>query len=140
MSRHLCWTLAALAAGAAFVPATALAADGVRVLTYNTAFLYLEAENPHVAPVLPQCISCDPLGLPPLSPLLGPCECFPSMVLYPNEGRFTDLDEVARADAIADRILATDQEVVVSQRNIDRIRAQLGYAGRACVCSRWSSC
>jgi len=113
MSRHLCLTLAALAAGAALSPATALAADGVRVLTYNTAFLYLEAENPHVAPVLPLCISCDPLMLPPLSPLGGPCECFPSMVLYPNEGRFTDLDEVARADAIADRILATDQEVVV---------------------------
>lgn len=69
MSRHMCWTLAALAAGAAFIPATALAADGVRVLTYNTAFLYLEAENPNAVPILPLCISsCDPLELPPLSP------------------------------------------------------------------------
>ena len=72
--------------GDAITPATALAADGVRVLTYNTAFLYLEAESPNLVPLLPQCVSCDPLELPPLSPLGTPCECFPSMVLYPNEG------------------------------------------------------
>lgn len=113
MSRHLYWTLAALAGVAAFAPVDARAADGVRVLTYNTAFLYLEAENPNPIPVLPQCVSCDPLELPPLSPLGTPCECFPSMVLYPNEGRFAELSEIERADAIADRILATDQEVVV---------------------------
>lgn len=48
------------------------------------------------------------------------------MVLYPNEGRFADLSEVARADAIADRILATDQEIVVLNEVFNpHVRAQL---------------
>lgn len=117
---------AALATAAALVSASASAGtgpgtgpDGVRVLTYNTAFLYTEARSPHPGPIGPACISCDPIGLPPLSPVGGPCDCWPSMSMVPNLETFGTPDELTRADLIADEILATDQDVVVLNEVFD---------------------
>ena len=82
--------------------------DNLRMLTFNTAFLYLEAEAN--LPGLPPCVSCNPLAIPP-SPI--PCFCYPNMSLWPNDHRYGNVSEADRAAKIADRILATDQEVVV---------------------------
>jgi hypothetical protein len=102
--------LAGIAAAVLAAPATASAEpDGIRVLTWNTAFLYMKALPPDVPSPL-ECSACDPLELPP-----GPpgCICDPHMAMYPNENGFGHMSELERANHIADRILATDQEVVV---------------------------
>jgi hypothetical protein len=90
----------------------------LRILTYNTAFLYAEIEHPFRFPPpelpLTACVSCNPFGIPPVS-VTGTlfCECWPSASLWPNDHRFANISESQRAHRIADRILATNQDVVV---------------------------
>ncbi len=91
--------------------------DNVRILTYNTAMLYVSAEHPWPVPPLDlpltACVSCNPFEFPLSVSGGGFCQCWPEMSLMPNRYRFANLDDVARAELIANRILASDQDVVV---------------------------
>jgi endonuclease/exonuclease/phosphatase family metal-dependent hydrolase len=108
--------LAALAV-ALLAPRVASAqADGLRILSYNTALMYFRGSFPYPLPV-PACTSCDPFQFPP-----GPPGCYcPTIGLWWNDNDFTGttffsgVDELTRAQLIADRIVATDQDVVVLQ-------------------------
>jgi hypothetical protein len=90
-------------------PPSVAPSPSLRLLTYNAAFLYLEADGSSLPPPpAPPCPSCDPLELAP-----APCACYPEITIWPNHGRFANLGDVERAQKIAERILATDQDIVV---------------------------
>ncbi|MGH7860424.1 MAG: endonuclease/exonuclease/phosphatase family protein, partial [Candidatus Binatia bacterium] len=80
-----------------------------RILTYNTALLHLAADAPPELTGPPCATSCDPLELPPFP---VPCGCS-HVTIWPNDHRFGNLGDVARALKIAERIIATNQDVVV---------------------------
>ena len=103
--------LLALPVAAAAQPAV----DNLRILTYNTAFMYVEANlaGPPPGPV-PCATGCNPLGPP--APL--PCTC-PSISLQWHRYLFADVEEKVRAERIAGRILATDQDIVVLNEVFD---------------------
>jgi hypothetical protein len=113
---HALLTALALLGLALLVPPSPAAAQphGVRILSYNTALLYIRGSFPGPLPG-PQCLSsCDPLQPPwPL-----PCGC-QTIGFWVNDNDFTGteffsgIDELQRAQLIAERILATDQDVVV---------------------------
>lgn len=100
------------------IPAAALAlpaVDDVRILTYNTAFMHVQADLAGPPPSAVPCISsCNPLEPP--APV--PCTC-PSLSIQLNRYKFADIEEQSRAEKIADRILATDQDVVVLNEVFD---------------------
>ena len=84
--------------------------ENLKILTYNTAFLYLAAEHPSPVPPPLLCTACDPIALPPGIP---GCECWPKISMEPNAGKYVDVSETDRALLMAQRIEATDQDVVV---------------------------
>ena len=82
-----------------------------RILTYNTAFLYAAATYPDGLPSPLDCTSsCDPITVPPFP---AGCACDPMMTMWPNDYRFGNLSEPARAIKMAQRIVETDQDIVV---------------------------
>ena len=89
--------------------------DNLRILSYNTAFMYVEAEltGPPTGP--PCATSCKPFEFPPFP---NPCTCS-SLTVQVNLGLFADVDEVTRARKIAVRIRETDQDVVVLNEVFD---------------------
>jgi exonuclease III len=110
LTRQPTWAVVLAASAALTLPRPAGAQpDGLRVLTYNTAFVYLEGD--YQGPIAVPCAFCNPLQIPPGPPA---CTC-PSISMWWNEGKFGNVDEPTRAQKIADRIVATDQDVVALQ-------------------------
>jgi hypothetical protein len=107
-----------LMAAALLLPALPVAAqdpDRLRILTVDTDLLYVRGSLPYPAPMA--CFAgCEPLSAPALAPPGCACQI---AGLWVNDNDFTGtkyfsgIDEPTRAQLIADRILATDQDVVV---------------------------
>jgi endonuclease/exonuclease/phosphatase family metal-dependent hydrolase len=95
--------------------APTMSPDNLRILTYNTAFMYLQADATGPPPGPPCLTSCNPLELPP-----APFPCYCSSISWQvNRYKFADIEESTRAQKIAERILATDQDVVVLNEVFD---------------------